>query len=1167
MVTDTISKEKQVVVQHSQQSMSQRKPFLEVIREWTPNIKLDENKTSRGPSVYQARDETTTSLDNLREEMSHLKNAQEKFIFACRNGDDTSSCELLLQLLADYPTVNLSKIIDRKQSNASMLHLLAQRNKLKCLELLTSSDKLIANLDVQDSMQSTPLLYAVAHNCEETTAYLLSRRVNVNAKDIYNKFPMMMALRNKNYRIADMLASSLHLDIHLKGTKALTVLHLMAEEGDLESVQFLVERCNASPYRRDNNEENVLYKAITHTHIVTYLTKQFQNRGLGKLIVNVNALGMNLLHRAIECNCFDSFIYILKAINSTELSEHQISSFLNTPDKTGNTPLISAIKDSKKEFARFLCDCREVKINEGDRLGRTALHYAAQNNNADIINCLTKCGASFKAVDQQESEPKKVIRCSCCRSLSTILTEMLATVTVLCIVFVLSVCIGFFVSNISEQALNFRQKSFSEVMDYLSYSIDQHATIARNTFAQIEDTAMMRDEKSAFRISYSAFMANFRKSVYMTASYMMLKDVRTIGISSVKFAENIYGGSMYSNYNNSAILYYKPIFDLDNSTWRDIYNRPYEGGFPFFNPAELQWIAMSEKANKSFWTPAYAKTPLPDLYFGFLTPFRDPITNEYIGHYGLDGVLDAVSTYVQQKAKEIDSTIVVIEKSTGFLVGSSDRTVPLYTLIDGVNVARADGTNTTNPDIGAMIRFARSKYGGVHLSKVQEKQRIFDEFMMDNKMHVINIGSVWDEFGIDWIVLQTLPKRYFYKSFYNSLIVIAVVSVVIILSCIVLSIIGARLFMRPIENLIQQANEIKMLQLDKVEKSLEQFTPFSEIEKLQDSFRSMTSRLKQFKQFIPNHILAVIEAEISSGLTTGSTFAQVSTKEKRPSLSLSASTALMGNKGMVTRALNSKLSSGPVTVLTVSIPDLVEVLETYSAEEISEATKDIFNALTRAGKETECQLVSMNSKNIVAVWNSFIPQADHIIRACNTAGIYLATIAMMEKQWTEKGLPNLRASIGITSGIAYFGNIGGDVGKFFTVIGAPQKLSMQLCNRNEKHGTQVMVSEEVYEEVKHDYHMRCLGRTDETVMYELGDQKKQDEWVNEMNSSSTNSLEPQHKWKTYNEAYTLYNNGHFSEALDKFNSYLQQDPTDVQCRIMLDLCDENMTICSTDSNN
>jgi len=333
----------------------------------------------------------------------------------------------------------------------------------------------------------------------------------------------------------------------------------------------------------------------------------------------------------------------------------------------------------------------------------------------------------------------------------------------------------------------------------------------------------------------------------------------------------------------------------------------------------------------------------------------------------------------------------------------------------------------------------------------------------------------------------------------------------------------------------------------------------------------MTARLKQFRQFIPAHILSVIEAEIG--------FTKPDDKKKKdqqtPSIigddhhnsasdQISVSSGMYA-KGMVNRALKSKLNSGCVSVMTIRFPDLEEILEQYSADDLSETTKDLFSATKKCVQESNGQLVNMNSKQCVIVWNSFINQSDHRLRACKTASQYVNEVSQLHKQWALKHLPILHIAIGISSGVVYYGNIGSDSTKFFTIIGGAHKESDELCSNNKHWGTQILISDDVYEHVRDEFYSRPIGNRfdDDVIMYELGDIKNTSEaWVDEISHGGKDN-NPSDIWQAYREGYDLFHKDLYHEALQVFTNCLHKNPYDIVCQKMITQCNEQSNMFST----
>jgi hypothetical protein len=69
------------------------------------------------------------------------------------------------------------------------------------------------------------------------------------------------------------------------------------------------------------------------------------------------------------------------------------------------------------------------------------------------------------------------------------------------------------------------------------------------------------------------------------------------------------------------------------------------------------------------------------------------------------------------------------------------------------------------------------------------------------------------------------------------------------------------------------------------------------------------------------------------------------------------------------------------------------------------------------------------------------------------------------------------------------------------------------------------------------------------TLYELGDLKPSDSWVNEL--QDTNSI---FAWKLFTEAYELYEKQDFRKAFEKFSQYVEKYPEDTVAAQYLEFC-------------
>lgn len=1070
--------------------------------------------------------------------------------------------------------IKVENVKDKEYNNCTLMHLLAQRNKVDCMDYLFQYRSSI-NLNATDTFSSTPLLYACGHNCEEAVAWLLAQpSVNINAKDIYNKCALLLCLKNKNYAMAEMLLSRGGLDVHAKATKGNTVLHVMCQDGDLGGVKFLVERCNASIHRRNNDEENVLSFVVWHTHLSDYFSKKFSGNGLAKLLLSTNTMGRTVVHQVASSGFFENLLTMFKHLTMGELASSQVVSMLNGADKYGDTPLILAVKNSRTDMVHFLCQCIEVRINEGDAMKNTALHYAVNAKNRKMISLLTAFGATLKAENgsDESSDPMQRNRIvTCCMSLSTALMVIIAIVAILCIVSIAAIAFGFFDSNVSANALDIRKRGFREVIGTLRDSIHEFNTFGITSFTLMEKHVDMNDGIQVLDFCYDIYRANYRRMPLLFIVYSGLDNGCVAGIT---YEGNDKSYIFYS-YPDQFRNYFIDIPHTSNTSLEEALTFPNRSNVVTQEAIDkFQFLKQARPLQETRWSKPYVSEFITGfMYLTLLFVKREPITNQFIGYLALDITTDTIDAFLKEKARESSSFIVIVERATGYLIGTSDPSVPIFKTVQGLVFDRFDGTTGKNRRLSTMMKFARSRYGGILMPKVGNSSK-FDQFHLDGQLQALNIGGVKDEFGIDWIILETMPFSLFFERFYVSMGVLAGMTCLLLLVSVLVAIIAARLFMNPLLVLIDQANDIKVLQLEKVERSLQKnASRFTEMKQLQSSFSAMVQRLKQYRQFIPDHILVVLEAEFNSdgdgGAQDNRNGGEVTLPSPQQSNELSSTTGgdtssaaqrvnnTLENRGLLNKALKSSLVSGHVSVLTVMMPDLTEILEVHSASEISETTRDAIIQLRECVRESNGQFVSVSSSSAVVVWNSFIRQSDHLDRACATADSIQRSIRKLNADWSNKGLPTLKLIVGVSTGVAYYGNIGSDNSKIFSVVGLPAKHSSMLSSMNVQWGTEVLVSQDVYDAMYEQYWMRPIALIDEqTMAYELGELKSQDAWVEELSPSS--SIEKPDEWKLYTEAFECYQSGNYEDAHEKLSSYLRVHEHDVPAQKLHHRCLKKM---------
>jgi ankyrin repeat protein/class 3 adenylate cyclase len=1131
-----------MVVTQSSKSLT-RKTFIVVVNAYEKPTVTPKEKTVQSPiqqqqqSLFSGKD---VGIDELRQHVGMLKTLNEQCIYMCNNGSDEVSMTLLSELIENEKP-KLERVYDKKNGNLSLMHICAIRNKPMCMELLASHK---VKIDGTDGTESTPLLHAVANNCLEAVAYLVTKGAAINHRDCWAKSALSIALKAKYYRVAEILATNHSLDVHLRGTKGNSVLHNCSIDGDLVAVQFLVENCNASPQRRNSDEENVLQYALVHPHIVDYLAKKIDKKTLLKMISSVNVMGSNILHECARYGYLDSLMCILKSVDLSDMTPHQVTDLLNAVDVNGDTPLLLAAKNGQVPMVRFLCQIQELQLNQGDNVNHTALHYAASQNNTQVVDMLISVCASFNADSKVDETDRDNLSARLTKSLGTLLAVILSSVAIVCLITIAAISIGFFGAYVGQSARSLRLKYFDEKFTHFSNQITEVDTVFDAAFANGVNRLNVTDERSVYEYIGPLFEIVRARLPIVTSVACTQANTAIASFTGSSFATSYANSSVYvtmeviDRYNYSSISKSKVVSTVAVAS-RDIRN------FPFMQDA---------KENRgTFWSLSTLSITRGTMYMYLGQGFRDPVTDEYLGACHFSPMTSVVDGYLKSAQGIKDSAAIIIERQTGYLIGSTDPSIPLYAHVNGTGI-RYDGvTANENNQVVQAVLHARHELGGRNFPLLQNTTRLLTKKYFKGSMYAINVGRISNDRGLDWVMIESIPMTVFYGSFVKSIIIMCCVGVALIIFTIAVSIMLAMGFMKPIYSLIKQSESIKLLQLEKVEEDLKHLSYFTEIKSLQQAFQSMTSRLKQFRNFIPDHILSVIEVEVGAK-KTHETLADQKTSDHSTESDSHVGTGL-NNGDVLNKTLNSSLMSTFATVMTIKLPDYTTYLDTFEACDIDETNKEMLSQFMDIIRISKGQFVTINASAAVVVWNTIIRQSDHKVRACRAARNLVSALKKLHNEWKFKSLPLLDVSIGIASSNIYHGNLGTDRMKFYSVIGLAAQRSNDICQGSTTWDVQVFCDCTVRDSAKEEFYNRPLHTIvdpqsgQSSLVYELGEAKPTDGWSTEMENASKGDI-----WSVYNDAYVLYQDGHYDEAYELFVQYMEHHPTDTAAQNMLSMC-------------
>jgi adenylate cyclase len=120
-----------------------------------------------------------------------------------------------------------------------------------------------------------------------------------------------------------------------------------------------------------------------------------------------------------------------------------------------------------------------------------------------------------------------------------------------------------------------------------------------------------------------------------------------------------------------------------------------------------------------------------------------------------------------------------------------------------------------------------------------------------------------------------------------------------------------------------------------------------------------------------------------------------------------------------------------------------------------------------------------------------LPQEDHALMACRCALSQMKKLHELNENWPEEKKINI--GIGINTGIMTVGNMGSAGRMNYTLMGDNVNLGARLEGTNKQYGTNIIISEYTYGQVKDHVvvreldNIRVKGKNKPVLIYELID--------------------------------------------------------------------------------
>jgi adenylate cyclase len=239
----------------------------------------------------------------------------------------------------------------------------------------------------------------------------------------------------------------------------------------------------------------------------------------------------------------------------------------------------------------------------------------------------------------------------------------------------------------------------------------------------------------------------------------------------------------------------------------------------------------------------------------------------------------------------------------------------------------------------------------------------------------------------------------------------------------------------------------------------------------------------------------------------------------------------------------------PLAILFSDIKDFTTIAEQVDPYELTPHICDYFDALSQIIVLNNGTIDKYIGDAIMAFWGAPQHVDEPAIFAARTALRCIARSTELNNQWQMEGKPIFYTRIGIHLGDAIVGNLGSSERINYTAIGDTTNIASRLEGINKFYGTQIIVSDSVYQNIKDHFVLRMIdrvavkGKQIYTDIYEL---------IAETRDEVSFDLE--RYMVVFGKGFTAYKNSYWDEAIHHFRKCLEIYPEDTVAQVFINRC-------------
>jgi len=500
---------------------------------------------------------------------------------------------------------------------------------------------------------------------------------------------------------------------------------------------------------------------------------------------------------------------------------------------------------------------------------------------------------------------------------------------------------------------------------------------------------------------------------------------------------------------------------------------------------------------QAFWTNVYPFSLLMKPGITVSDPAFSP-DGKLIGVFGTDLTLETLSEFLESEKIGRDSMEIILNHKGDIIAGSDLLIEKLWKSVK----ERPSVFNIEN-------RIFQAAYD-LHMNDKKDDYI----FTFNNEKYLSTFNHFPVDFQKNWVVLIIAPLSDFIGEIVKNHTIVLFISLGIMGVAIAIEIFLAHRIAKPIMDLAKEIDEIRNFNLDR---KIDVHSNIKEIKRISDATIAMQAAIKSFSYFVPQEL---VEKLIKHG------------------------------KDLKLGGEHKK-----VTIFFSDIQDFTAITEGFEPEELMVYLSDYLDAVSKTILSLHGTIDKYIGDMVMAFWGAPDDDPEGADHGCRAALISLCRIRELNEKWKSKSKTFFHTRIGLHKADVIAGIIGTSERRNYTIIGDGVNLASRLESLNRVYGTSILLSEDLYQEVKDHFLTRPLdivavrGKKEATKIYELVGQYNAEPEI-------TPSVEDIHFCEEFRKGFELYFSRKFHEAEPIFIKLSQLRENDRPTKIYLEMSEK-----------